>query len=110
MTIKPRTNLAIDMLIFVLFIVVMVSGLVMWLVLGGGYQGGHNPAATSTFLLLARNTWKDLHIWAGLAMGGMVALHLVLHLKWITCTVERLFKPARKPSASCPPLMQEAGK
>ncbi len=110
MTVKPRTNLAIDTVIFVLFVVVMVSGLVMWLVLSGGYQGGRNPAAAATFLMLARDTWKDLHIWAGLAMGGMVTLHLVLHLKWITCSIERLFKPSRKSSASCPPVVQEAGK
>lgn len=110
MTAKPRTNLAIDTLIFVLFVVVMVSGLVIWLVLDGGYQGGRNPAATSTFLALARSAWKDLHIWAGLSMGGLVTLHLALHLKWIKCTFERLFKPARKPSANCPAVMQEAGK
>jgi hypothetical protein len=92
MRVKAGTHFALDTLIFGLFVVVLVSGLVLWLALpGGGYQGGRNPNyATTTLLTLSRSELKDIHIWAGLAMGILAALHVVLHLPWITCQVRRL--------------------
>ena len=92
MPVKPRTHLELDTVILVLFVVVMISGLVLWFVLpGGGYQGGRNPAGSGgDWLGLARTEWRDVHNWAGLVMGILATLHLVLHLPWIVCQVERL--------------------
>jgi len=99
MTVKARTHLVLDTLIFVAFAVTLVSGLILWFALGGGYQGGRNPAADGTVLLLNRWAWRDLHNWFGLAMGFLASLHLILHLPWIACHVKRLLglgNPSRR--------------
>jgi uncharacterized iron-regulated membrane protein len=91
MKVKAGTHFALDTLIFGLFVVVLVSGLVLWFVVpGGGYRGGSNPGYAGTLLTLSRFEWRDIHNWAGLAMGILAALHVVLHLPWITCQVKRL--------------------
>jgi hypothetical protein len=91
MKVKAGTHFALDTLIFGLFVVVLVSGLVMWLALpGGGYRGGRNPDYAATLLTLSRSELKDIHVWGGLAMGILAGLHVVLHLPWITCQVKRL--------------------
>jgi uncharacterized iron-regulated membrane protein len=90
--IKPKTQLIIDTIIFAAFVVVLVSGLVLFFAGdGGGYQGGRNPEAQSIILLLTRHDWKDLHNQAGLVMGGLVVFHLFLHIPWIVCQAKRLF-------------------
>jgi hypothetical protein len=90
MTVKARTHLILDTLIFITFAVTLVSGLILWFALAGGYQGGRNPAAAGTVLLLNRWAWRDVHNWFGLAMGFLGALHLILHLPWVVCHVKRL--------------------
>jgi uncharacterized iron-regulated membrane protein len=91
MRVKARTHFVLDTVIFGLFVVVMVTGLVLWFVLpGGGYRGGRNPAYDAVLLTLTRFEWRNIHNWAGLAMGILAALHMVLHLPWIVCQVKRL--------------------
>jgi hypothetical protein len=112
MKVKPRTHLALDTVIFVLFVLTMLSGLVTWLALPGGFQGGRNPAYSANFLALSRDTWKDLHLWAGLAMGGLASLHLFLHLPWVKCQIERLFtkQKRRTRQPECPVIQPGTGK
>jgi hypothetical protein len=40
-------------------------------------------------LSLTRHTWNDLHLYAGLAMIAVFALHLALHWNWLTCVARR---------------------
>ena len=105
MTVKPRTHFVLDTLIFITFVVTMISGLVLWFALGSGYQGGRNPAAAEATLLMTRWMWRDVHNWFGLAMGVLAALHAVLHLPWIVCMVKRMLglDKGRRSRKAAPP-------
>jgi hypothetical protein len=87
---QARLNFGLDSLMLIAFSLTGLSGLVVWLVLpGGGYQGGRNPFYGAALLGLTRHSWNDLHLWAGLAMIGILVVHLILHWKWVTCVARR---------------------
>lgn len=103
MKVKPRTNLMLDTVIFAVFAVAFLSGLVLEFVLTGGYQGGRSPdpVMVRMFLALTRHTWDRIHTLAGIGVGVLVGAHLVLHIPWIVYQVERLFK-RRNNANACP--------
>lgn len=90
MTVKPRMNFYLDALLFILIVFVLISGLALWV---GGGEGQHqgrgwqNEGGTYAEhpLLLNGQDWKTLHIWLGLAVGGIILVHLIFHWKWIVC-------------------------
>ena len=57
----------------------------------GGYQGGRNPYYNIRIIFL-RETWDDIHTWAGIAMIAMAAIHILLHWSWILIITKRIFK------------------
>jgi len=86
----PR-NYFLAVLLFLLGIVEVVSGFVLWLVLPGGegYMGGRGLASEATFLW-SRGTWIDVHTVVGVLLVVVVIIHLILHRKWIIRMTKRL--------------------
>ena len=105
---KARINYYVDMIIGISFVLVALSGVILFFAGSGGYQGGRNPRYAQEVLGVSRLLWKDLHNWGGIVMTGGVFLHLVLHWKWMVCMTRNLFKgrTGRKTRqaalASCP--------
>jgi hypothetical protein len=88
---QARINFSLDAVMFAVFFVVSLSGLIAWLFLpSGGYRGGRNPFYGATLLNLSRHEWNDVHLWTGLAIIALALLHLALHWQWIVCTARRL--------------------
>ncbi len=75
--VKPKTNLKIDILLFVLLLMVMISGIEVRTSLHDSH----------TLLTLQR-----LHGWAGIVMTLVISLHLIAHLPWIKHQLPRLLK------------------
>ncbi len=103
MSLKPKWNLLVNGVIAVGFIVTALTGLVFFFGLAGaGYQGGR---VASQSWLLARDAWRSLHDWFGMAMIAGVTIHLIVHWKWIVAAVKRnllgAFTPGRR--AAVPP-------
>jgi cytochrome b subunit of formate dehydrogenase len=107
---KARINYYVDIIIGISFIVVALSGMILFFAGSGGYQGGRNPRYAQEVLGVSRLLWKDIHDWGGIAMLGGVLLHLILHWKWFVCMTRNLLKgKAKRPTAireaaveSCP--------
>jgi hypothetical protein len=90
-----RLNFSLNSVLFAASALTGLSGLVAWLVLpSGGYRGGRNPLYNASLLGLTRHGWNDVHLWAGLAMIAMLAVHLVLHWRWIVCSIRRYAQAA----------------
>jgi uncharacterized iron-regulated membrane protein len=88
---QATRNYFLAVLLFLLGIVEVVSGFVLWLVLPGGegYMGGRGLVSEATFLW-SRGTWIDLHMVVGVALLVVVIIHLILHRKWIIRMTKRL--------------------
>ncbi|MDY7041393.1 MAG: DUF4405 domain-containing protein [Chloroflexota bacterium] len=100
---KAKLNFTVDVLIFVAFVLSAISGLLLFAMPHGGYQGGRNPAYYQTVLFLSRAAWNDLHVWSSFVMVAGAVVHLLLHWKWIACMIKKMFKPAVKvKKEACP--------
>ena len=87
---QARINFSLNSVLFIAFFLASLSGLVVWLLLpGGGYQGGRNPYYNATLLGFTRHGWNDLHLYTGLAMIAVFAVHLALHWSWLVVTARR---------------------
>ncbi len=89
LTRRARLNFSLDSALCIIFAVVNVSGLIAWLALPSGYQGGRNPYYNATLFGLARHGWNEVHLWTGLAMIVLAVTHIALHWNWIVCMMQR---------------------
>ena len=74
-----------------------ISGFVLWFGFptgtGGGGRGyGGGGIGSLTFWELSKHTWIDIHGWVAIALAVIVAIHVVLHWKWITRVASSLFR------------------
>ena len=89
---RTSQNAWIDTLAFIALAFIVSTGFLMRYQLppgSGGLQGtsvGHGAEAKSISLLwgLSRHEWGDIHYWISVAMMGILAVHLLLHWKWIS--------------------------
>jgi len=83
---KPSGNVQywVDCIIFLLFLLVSVSGGVLACCLPKG--AGHVP-----FFFLSRFSWKMLHLWSGVMFVSLVFVHLLLHYRWIIVMTKKVF-------------------
>lgn len=87
MSLKPKWNLLLNTVIALAFVVTALTGLVFFFGLAGaGFQGGRGASQS---WLLARDAWRSLHDWFGMAMIAGVTIHLIVHWKWIVAAVKR---------------------
>ena len=87
---KAKLNYLLDVVIGLAFALSGATGIAFLLMGSGGYQGGRNPNFATALLGISRETWSDLHTWASLVMIAGVAVHIVLHWKWIVCLTKKM--------------------
>lgn len=92
---RPHVNAWIDGLAFAAFLFLFVTGLILKYQLPAGSggvlpRGGGRGADQRPVTLLwgwTRHEWGDFHFWIAVVLIAILSLHLVLHWKWIVCTV-----------------------
>jgi len=67
----------VNVISFILFIILCVTGLLNWLVLPRGYE------ARGSFLVSLRHFLTDFHGWVALIFMIVVAVHIILHWPYI---------------------------
>jgi hypothetical protein len=118
---KAKLFFVVDALILMAFLASAISGLVLFAVPHGGYQGGRNADFAGggyqggrnadfergenqgsdnadvgqTVFFLSRDSWNDIHVWGSLAMMGGIVVHLALHWKWIAHMLKKTLVPRR---------------
>jgi hypothetical protein len=79
---QTRTNILLDMSLFVSGLVTGLSGIYFLFLPSGGYQGGRNSLYDIT-IFFECHTWGDIHTWASIIIITLAALHIPLHWGWI---------------------------
>jgi len=99
---KSIFNYLLDAVIGMAFLLAGATGIAFLFLGSGGYQGGRNPAFSTSLLGLERGTWSDLHDLAGLVMIAGIVFHLILHWRWIVYTTRQLLTNlVRRPAREC---------
>ncbi len=92
---RTAVNMAIDAAGLVAFVLLLSTGLLVRYQLppGSGELGhggfGHGAQGRPITLLwgLSRHQWGDIHYWLALVLVAILAIHVVLHWKWVVCVV-----------------------
>lgn len=87
---RTQLNYVLDAVIGLAFALSGATGIAFLLMGEGGYQGGRNPGFATALLGLSRGTWSDLHTWSSMVMIAGIAVHIVLHWKWIVCVTKKM--------------------
>jgi hypothetical protein len=74
---KANLNFIVDSLAFVAFLFLTATGVIMHFLLPPG--SGHH----TTIWTWDRHDWGAFHFWVSVAFLASLALHLILHWKWI---------------------------
>ncbi|HBQ60079.1 MAG TPA: hypothetical protein DD671_10775, partial [Balneolaceae bacterium] len=73
---KHTQNVLLDVCLFVGFIGLIATGIILYFVLPPGSR-------QDTFAVLTRHQWGDIHFWIAAAFTAFIALHLTLHASWL---------------------------
>lgn len=79
---RPTLNFLIDLVAFVAFAFLTTTGILTRYLLPPG------SGRWATLWGLNRHQWGDLHFWVAVVLLGVLAIHLVLHWRWILCIVK----------------------
>jgi hypothetical protein len=74
---------AVNVISFIIFLVLGITGLLNWLVLPKGYE------ARGNFLVHLRHFFISIHEWAGLIFILILTVHLVLHWSYIKSSLKK---------------------
>jgi len=93
---RTQWNFVIDAAAFVAFLLLFSTGLLLRYQLppgSGRLQGagtGHGAAERPVTVLWrwTRHEWGEVHFWIAGALVAILAVHLILHWKWIVCMVQ----------------------
>lgn len=77
------------MLIF--FVINSITGLIIFFFLPSGVKRG----SYQEFLGIIKQNWVDVHNWSGIILIIVVAIHLILHWKWIVSITKSFIKKER---------------
>ncbi len=92
---RTNVNFVIDAAAFAAFLFLLSTGLLLRYQLPPGSGGshatgaGHRAGEQPVNLLFGwtRHEWGDVHYWIAGFLIAILAIHLVLHWKWIVCVV-----------------------
>ena len=85
---QTRNNWLLDAGLLVSGLLALLTGVYFLYLPTNGFAGGRNPAYNLK-LLFERHTWDDLHMWGGIAMIVIAAIHLVWHWPWVANMARR---------------------
>ncbi|WMW24562.1 DUF4405 domain-containing protein [Methanolobus sediminis] len=83
-----KLNYYVDILLAVLFIVVAITGFVLYLVIPSGVRQGRYQE----FIGITKVTWTLIHNRSAILLTLLTGLHFVLHKRWMCCMTRNLFK------------------
>lgn len=81
-----KKKFIIDILMFLDFLIVSVSGLVLWKILPRG------SGKTGQEFILLRENWLFIHDWSSVFLVLIVIIHLVINWKWVVCAGKTWFR------------------
>jgi len=98
---KLKKNIIVDVLSYLGFVLLLGTGLILEYIVphGSGRVAGRGTGPASgeklitTLWGMTRVQWGEVHFWIAVGMLVVLAFHLILHWKWITCVLGRKVKP-----------------
>lgn len=88
---KTRINFTIDGIMFLIMMAMAGTGFLTRYILLSGQAGAavYGQKVVMSMLGLAKDTWKDIHLYLGILLLVLLVLHIVLHWQQIVALYRR---------------------
>ena len=83
---KTKTKFGVDTLMFLDFLVLAISGFVLW------FGIPRNGSSFTQKLIFSRWEWLKIHDWTSIILVILILVHLLLNWTWIKCMILGFFK------------------
>ena len=88
---KMPLNIIIDFVMLMAMALVSISGFILEIVIPSRHAVRFQDATTwcSRLLGLGRHDWGNIHLWAGVVLVTLLAIHILLHIKMVSAFVTK---------------------
>jgi cytochrome b subunit of formate dehydrogenase len=93
---KAKMNYFLDLAMVFLFLVSAFTGILLFFMGSGGFQGGRNPNFRNNLLGIPRNSLRDFHNYSGIVLIIIILIHIILHFDWILNMTKSFFRKNNK--------------
>ncbi|WP_406659617.1 DUF4405 domain-containing protein [Methanolobus sp. ZRKC3] len=93
---RAKLNYLLDLLLTMLFIIVAFTGFFMYVAIPGGVPRGRYQE----YMGISKATWTLIHNRSSIMFTIGIALHVILHKRWISCITATLLNK-RENEQSC---------
>ena len=87
---NQKLLIIVDIILFVAFLLSLITGLVMWI----GLPAGSGKTGAEV-LGMTKHSWKDIHLYSSLVFAAIVIGHILMHFNWIKA-IPRLWKGTKQ--------------
>jgi cytochrome b subunit of formate dehydrogenase len=94
---RSKMNYYIDITLTILFIVVAITGFVLYLVIPSGVRQGRYQE----FIGITKATWTIIHNKSAILLTLFTGFHFVLHKKWMCCMTKNIFRKEDQGNIEC---------
>lgn len=95
---KLKINFVIDACMFICMMPLAGIGFLMKFVLVPGREriAAYGRNVDLFFIGLDRHGWGTIHLWIACILLALLAVHIMLHFRWIAAVLEKLFSGSKK--------------
>ena len=88
---KMLLNIVIDFVMLITMALVSISGFILEIVIPSRHAVRFQDATPwcSRLLGLGRHDWGNIHLWAGVVLVTLLAIHFLLHIKMVSAFVKK---------------------
>ena len=88
---KMPLNIIIDFVMLMAMALVSISGFILEIVIPSRHAVRFQDATPwcSHLLGLGRHDWGNIHLWAGVVLVTLLAIHILLHIKMVSAFVTK---------------------
>lgn len=94
---RNQLNYIVDFCLNILFLIVAFTGLYMYFFIPSGVPRGKYVV----YMGLTKSTWLWIHNKSAILMTIIVAVHLILHWRWIMYTTRNFFRREKVKTEVC---------
>ncbi|SFM17407.1 DUF4405 domain-containing protein [Methanolobus profundi] len=91
---RTKLNYSIDLVLIILFLIVAITGAVMYFMMPSGVPRGRYQE----YIGITKATWTLIHNRSAFLMILFTGIHLALHKKWMCCVTKNVL---RKEDTDC---------
>ena len=94
---RTKLNYIVDFCLTILFLIVAFTGFFMYFFIPSGIPRGMYVV----YMGLTKATWTWIHNKSAILMTVAIAIHLILHWRWVVCTTRNFFRREKVKTEVC---------